>query len=137
MIKMNFNLSYLRIFVAAMVLGIVARTVGPKSSEAAIRENTSRMIDALVAMRSNLDLYRAQHEGQLPPVDSFAEFEKAFTSDAGYFGPYMDRIPVNPFNNKNTVRFDGVPAGANQAGWRLDTKTGKLQADNDPAYAAL
>jgi general secretion pathway protein G len=131
------NLSYLRILTAAMVLGLIARTVGPKSTEAAIRENTSQMIDALVAMRSNLDLYKAQHEGQLPPVDSFAEFKKAFTSDANYFGPYLDRIPDNPFNNRNTVRFDGAPAGANQAGWRLDTKTGQLQADNDPAYAAL
>jgi type II secretory pathway pseudopilin PulG len=134
---MNFNLSYLRILVAAVVLGIIARTISPKSSEAAIRENTSQLIDALVAMRSNLDLYKAQHEGQLPPIDSFAEFEKAFTSDADYFGPYMERIPVNPFNNRNTVRFDGEPAGVNQAGWRLDTKTGKLQADNDPAYAKL
>lgn len=135
--RMNFNLSYLRILVAAMALGIVAKTIGPKSSEAAVRENTSQLIDALVALRSNLDLYKAQHDGRLPPSGSFAEFEKAFTSDADYFGPYLERVPANPFNNRNTVRFDGVPAGANQAGWRLDTKTGRLQADNDPAYAEL
>ena len=79
----------------------------------------------------------AQHDDQLPPIDSFAEFERAFTSDADYYGPYLDKIPSNPFNKRNTVRFDGEPAGTNQAGWRLDTKTGRIQADNDPAYAEL
>jgi hypothetical protein len=59
------------------------------------------------------------------------------TSRIQDYGPYVKKIPVNPFNNLNTVRFDGEPAGSNKAGWRLDTRTGLFQADNDAGYAAL
>jgi len=88
-------------------------------------------------MRIRLDLYRAQHEDSFPPSDSFESFEAAMTTKVGKYGPYVKKIPVNPFNNLNTVRFDGEPAGAGKAGWRLDTQTGLFQADNSPVYAGL
>jgi hypothetical protein len=44
---------------------------------------------------------------------------------------------VNPFNGLNTVRFDGEPAGADKAGWRLDSETGKFQADIGSGYNEL
>jgi hypothetical protein len=59
------------------------------------------------------------------------------TTKVGRYGPYVKRIPTNPLNNLNTVRFDGEPAGAGIAGWRLDTETGLFQADDSTAYAGL
>ena len=59
------------------------------------------------------------------------------TTKIGQCGPYVEKVPVNPFNNLNTVRFDGVPAGAGKAGWRVGTETGLFQADNNAAYAGL
>jgi len=88
-------------------------------------------------MRAQLDLYRLQHRDHLPPADSFSSFETAMTTKVGRYGPYVKKIPTNPFNNLDTVRFDGEPAGAGKAGWRLDTETGLFQADNDAVYAAL
>ena len=58
------------------------------------------------------------------------------TGENGY-GPYLKKIPANPFNGLNTVRFDGSAAGTGEAGWRLDTQSGHFQADNDEAYASL
>jgi hypothetical protein len=55
----------------------------------------------------------------------------------GQYGLYIKKIPTNPFNDLNAVRFDGEPAGANKAGWRFDTESGLFQADNDAGYAAL
>ena len=88
-------------------------------------------------MRAQLDLYRAQHDNRLPPSDTFADFEAAMTTRIDGFGPYISKIPTNPFNNLSTVRFDGRAAGTGEAGWRFDTKTGVFRADSDFGYAQL
>lgn len=135
--KVKVSLSYLRVMVIAVGLGMLAKITAPESSQASIESNTSELIEALVQIRGSLDLYRAEHNGQLPSTESSTEFEKALTLRVGQYGPYIREIPDNPFNGLDTVRFDGEPAGDNTAGWRLDTKTGVFQADNAPAYSAL
>jgi type II secretory pathway pseudopilin PulG len=129
--------SFVEVVIMAIVLGIAARTIVPQFAEAGSEAKVSELVDGLEAMRTQLDLYWVQHKDCLPPTDSFANFETAMTTKVGRCGPYVKNIPTNPFNNLNTVRFDGEPAGANKAGWRLDTETGSFQADNDADYAAL
>ncbi len=132
------RLSYVRIIVAAIVLSVAGKMIGPQFTEASNKEaNVSELVDGLQAMRTQIDLYRVQHENILPPADSFKSFERALTTTASRRGPHVEEIPTNPFNGLKTVRFDGEPAGAGEAGWRLDTKTGLFQADNDAACAAL
>lgn len=132
------HFSYVEVMIIAVVLGVAARVIAPQFTEASNKEaKVSELVDGLEAMRAQLDFYRVQHGDCFPPVDSFASFETAITTKAGQYGPYVKRIPTNPFNGLKTVRFDGEPAGAGKAGWRLDTKTGMFQADNDAAYAAL
>jgi hypothetical protein len=135
--KLKFSLSYLRVVVIAIALGLLAKMTAPESSQAGIESNTTELIEALVRIRASLDLYRAEHDGRLPATNSSDEFEKALTQRIGRYGPYMKGIPDNPFNGLDMVRFDGEPAGANTAGWRLDTQTGAFQADNGPGYSAL
>ncbi len=131
------RLSYVEVIVIASVLSVVTMTVAPKFIEASPESKTCDLIDGLQEMRSQLDLYRAQHENSLPPVDSFESFKTAMTTKAGQYGSYVEKIPVNPFNKLNTIRFDGEPAGAGKAGWRFDTETGLFQADNHAEYAGL
>jgi len=131
------RLSYVEVVFIAVVLSVVAMTVGPKFTKAGTESKISDLIDGLEKMRVQLDLYRAQHNESFPPSDSFESFETAMTTKVGKYGPYVKRIPVSPFNNLNTVRFDGEPAGAGMAGWRFDTETGLFQADNSPVYAGL
>jgi type II secretory pathway pseudopilin PulG len=135
--KKKTRLSYVEIVILAFVLSVVSMKVVPKFIEASSESKTSELIDGLQQMRAQLDLYRAQHENSLPPVDSFESFKTAMTTKLGQYGPYVGKVPVNPFNNLNTVRFDGEPAGAGKAGWRLDTETGLFQADNNAEYAGL
>jgi type II secretory pathway pseudopilin PulG len=121
----------------AVILGVVSRTIAPQFGEASTEEKISQLVDGLEQMRAQLDLYRVQHNDCLPPADSFESFKTAMTTKAGQYGLYIKKIPTNPFNDLNTVRFDGEPAGANKAGWRFDTESGLFQADNDAGYAAL
>jgi hypothetical protein len=131
------NLSFLQVAIIAIILGMVARSVGPAFTRAGTDKALCNLIDSLQTMRTALDLYCAHHKGGLPPCESFESFEAAMTTEAGRYRPRLDEIPVNPFSGLNTVRFDGEPAGSGKAGWRLDKKNGYFQADNDAAYAGL
>lgn len=135
--KIKFDISYLKVAVLMAALIIFARTIGPQSTEAKIQSDTSQLIDILVMMRSTIGLYKAMNGGQAPAVDSAKEFEQIFIEHSRNFGHYFHGIPVNPFNGKNTVRLDGPAAGANKAGWRLDSQTWYFQADNDKTCAGL
>ena len=132
--KDKIHFSYLEVVIIVFVLGIAARTITPQFAEAGSEEKISELVDGLEVMRAQLDLYRLQHRDRFPPADYF---ETAMTAKVGRYGPYVKKISTNPFNNLDTVRFDGEPAGAGKAGWRFDTGTGLFQADNDAVYAAL
>ncbi|MHC4644386.1 MAG: hypothetical protein ACYTBJ_02710 [Planctomycetota bacterium] len=135
--KVNNSLSPMSILMIVVALGIVARTVGPLLTEAGTQDRVCDLADGLGTLRAHLDLYRAHHNGSLPPTGSFSIFQSALTTEGGAYNPHIKRIPVNPFNGLATVRFDGQPAGSGKAGWRLNTKTGSFQADNSVEHAAL
>ncbi|HUS72903.1 MAG TPA: hypothetical protein VMY06_07525 [Sedimentisphaerales bacterium] len=135
--KEKSRLSYVEVIIIAVVLGVIGMRVVPQFVEAGPESQISDLIDGLQEMRAQLDLYRAQYAGCLPDVDSFTGFQTAMTKKTGRYGPYVRKIPTNPFNDLNTVRFDGEPAGAGTAGWRLDTETGVFRADDSDAHAGL
>lgn len=136
--KKRVHVSYVEVIVVAVVLGVAGKMITPQFTEASSEEaKVSELVDGLEVMRAQIDLYRVQHRDIFPPIDSSASFETAMTTKIGQYGPYIERIPTNPFNGLKTVRFDGESAGACKAGWRFDTKTGSFQADNDVACAAL
>lgn len=135
--KERSRLSHLEIVIIAIVLGAIGMRVVPQFVEASPEAQIGELIDGLQKMRAQLDLYCVQHSGCLPDVDSFTVFEAAMTKKTGRCGPYIKKIPTNPFNGLNTVRFDGEPAGAGIAGWRLDSESGVFQADDSAAHADL
>jgi len=129
------RLSFIEVIIIAAVLAVVSMKVVPRFTEATEVSNTEELIEELQMMHSQLALYSIQHGNCLPPTCSLDSFKSAMTTKTGECGPYIKEIPVNPYNGFDTVRFDGEPAGANEAGWRLDTKDGSFQADNDTACA--
>ena len=133
----NHQFSSIEIFLIVIVLGIIGVVLSPAISEASGDSTVSILVERLQQIRSHLDLYKACDGDRLPPCDSFSNFESHMTTDISGHGPYLKSIPANPFNGLNTVRFNGAPAGTGEAGWRLDTRSGRLQADNDEAYASL
>ena len=135
--KEKCNWSYIELAVIAAVFSIASMSVVPKFTQASQETRICELVDGLHQMRSQLDLYRAQHDNCLPPVDSYESFENHMTTKVGEYGPYIEKIPVNPFNNLNTIRFDGKSAGRNKAGWRINTVTGSFKADDSVAHAAL
>jgi hypothetical protein len=91
-------------------------------------------------MRSQIELYKIHHNGDLPGTTADVNFVQAMTQKTNAdgslyptgrgYGPYMRNIPVNPFNGLDTVEIDGVLGGGDH-GWHFNSKTGKFHADDD------
>ena len=135
--KSGIRFTHIEAVIITAVLLSAAVNYAPRLSRASNEDRAAELIDALHSVRSALDLYRAEHKGDLPPTDDFRSFTRALAGASDSSGPYIRGIPDNPFNGKSRVRFDGAGAGAGLAGWRLDTHSGSFRADHDPDYASL
>jgi hypothetical protein len=135
--KEKSRLSYVELATVLVALSIVSMQVVPRFTQATETSGSDALIRGLEEMRTQLNLYYSQHDDHWPPTDSFESFEAAMTDTDGRRKPYVERIPFNPCNGLNTVRFDSKPAGMNRAGWRFDAETGLFQADDCPEHAVL
>ncbi len=145
--KAKSGFTLVEILIVVVILGILAAIVIPQFTEASTEAKESRLVSDLQTMRSQLELYKIQHNDNLPPTTSFAVFESAMTGytdvngniqagpGANIYGPYVQKIPTNPWNDFNTVSFNArTPVGqvgSNNAGWNLDPATGHFQADDN------
>jgi general secretion pathway protein G len=152
------------IMIVVMVLGVVAAVVAPRFSEAGIRESRmDELCQMLQLLRSQIELYKVQHEGH-PPMQAAdgtivfdPEFEqmtyctdmdgqikrrKPRTAREGVwqFGPYLERIPENPFNRSRTIvrvrHEDDIP-GVGDAGWAYMPESGQIYANDSIQHAGL
>lgn len=96
----------------------------------------------LQPIRDAIMLYKYEHCNTLPTYGS-ADFEECMaqiTDEAGdvwvegvssgsMFGPYLRRIPVNPFDGLNTVEVDGI-VGNDTHGWHFNSENGNFQFDD-------
>jgi general secretion pathway protein G len=131
------------ILIVVIILGILAAIVIPEFTDASGQARESNLRSNLQTMRSQVEMYQVQHNDALPGAGTatFVEAMTGQTDIAGAvgtdFGPYVQQIPTNPYNNLATVREEAVStAGANTHGWTFNTATGAFQADDDATHAA-
>jgi general secretion pathway protein G len=141
--KANKGFTLVEILIVVVILGILAAIVIPQFTEASTEAKTSSLCTDLQTVRSQIELYKIQHNDNMPGsgTASWVLSLTGKTDIAGAvgtdYGPYLQKIPTNQFNDLLTVRIDGAAAGANTDGWRFDTTTGAFQADDTAAHAAL
>ena len=144
------------IMIVVVLLAVLAAIVLPSLTKGTTMAKESALAFDLGLMRRFVLIYASQHlevsPGYLngntsaaPTGDVFrdqamlsskATGETAAIGTAGYpYGPYLSRIPVNPFNQKDTVEtlangqaFPAVPD--NSHGWICKPETGEVRPDN-------
>jgi general secretion pathway protein G len=141
MVKRGFTL--VEILIVVIILGILAAIVIPQFTDASTQARESSLKSNLQTVRSQIGLYQVQHSDSLPGTGT-ADFGTAMTgktdvygavsTDPNAYGPYIQQLPVNPFNNMNTVGINGT-AGSNTYGWMFNTTTGTFQADDSATHA--
>jgi len=131
----------IEVLVVVTLLGILAAMVIPQfvSATDETRENSVKM--NLHRIRTQIDLYTQQHDGNRPTL---ANFEAQMTQmsnvdgltggtrNTGYkFGPYMMDVPKNIRSSGNTVGNGAVGS----SDWYYDEESGVFRANDSAASA--
>jgi general secretion pathway protein G len=134
------------ILVVVVLLGILAAVVIATVGNSTTSAKASALATDLQLLRNFILVYEAQHLEVAPGPTEQAFIEQAtMSSNAGgqtaavgtpgyERGPYMQKIPVNPFNNLTTIQMvadgDAFPANADDShGWICKAATGEIRAD--------
>ncbi|MBX3394857.1 MAG: type II secretion system protein [Phycisphaerae bacterium] len=129
------------LLIVVIILGILAAVVIPQFSDASTEARESSLATNLATIRGQIELYRLQHNGNYPPE---ANFDTVMTSKTNAdhtttgtptLGPYLQRIPNNPFTNTNNVVNTGTPAST--TAWYYNAATGTFQAFDTVAHSNL
>lgn len=135
--KRGFTL--VEILIVVVILGILAAIVIPQFTQASTEAKVSSSLSTLQSLRSQIELYKIQHNDNCPDLDwieeamtlcsnsnaaAAADFTErtADNTDTEPYGPYMQSIPLNPWNNSRTI----VAADAADAGWVYNEVTGDI-----------
>jgi general secretion pathway protein G len=133
------------ILIVVVIMAILAATIIPQFTDSTKDAKASTGKFNLHTLRSQIQLYRAHHEGNAPGND-LAELMASTNSDgtigtgASYpYGPYISEMPVNPFTNSATVKVitnDPATAGdvTGTGGWLYNPTSGGIWLDHAEHY---
>ena len=130
------------VLIVVSILGIMAAIVVPHYSSTTAEARLAALRSNLHTVRKQLELYKIHHNGAWPATvgETSADFARrmmtrtdAEGAPGTELGPYLERVPVNKYNNLATVRIGEAAAGTNTDGWRFDPLTGEYQADDNYA----
>lgn len=137
-VKRGFTL--VEILIVVVLLGILAAIVVPQFSDMASGARKASVLEALRRIRTDIQLYKMQHDDQLPAI-SGTDWSDLTTQKANakgiLCGPYMTTTPRNPMNNFSEVAvvtgvdpaWGDAVAGVN-IGFVMNTTTGSIFATN-------
>jgi prepilin-type N-terminal cleavage/methylation domain-containing protein len=135
--------SLLELIIVIVIIAIIAAIAVPRLSTGTANTKTQALLSSLQEVRDRIDAYAAEHGGKFPDL-RFVEQMTQYTDEPGNvsekpdpkypFGPYLAKIPVNPYSNSNSIRFllsAGQSLGARQQdrGWTYNVATGEFNPD--------
>lgn len=133
-------ITLVEVLIIALVLGVLAIVVVPQFSSADTDSRFTMLRTSLDDVRTQIRLYRQQHDETLPSASRFVEqmtrtsWRDGTTAQAGPgtggLGPYLLEIPHNPYSGGNSV--GSGPVGTSD--WFYDEQTGEFRANHHPDY---
>ncbi len=138
--KTMHGFTLVEVLIVVSILGIMAAIVVPHYSSTTAEAQLAALQSNLHVVRKQLELYKVHHNGLWPAAvgETGADFTRRMVTktDASgapgtQLGPYLERIPINKYNDRTTIRIGEAAAGAGTDGWRFDPLTGEFQADDN------
>jgi general secretion pathway protein G len=138
----------IEVLIVVIIMAVLAATIIPQFSSSTKDAKDSSLKFNLQTMRSQIERYKFDHNGNPPTLDAFADQMTKCTKmdgtdplakpDSTHFGPYLEAVPVNPFNGKNGVTScSGKPAAESSAdtnGWLYDATAGRIYANTSGCF---
>ena len=136
------------ILVVVVILGILAAIVIPKFSQVSAESNLTTLKGNLQTIRSQIQLYKIQHNDLLPGQTTFGgnveenAFITAMTTNDGRYGPYIRRMPKNLYvadhDSQDAITCvndpDATPAGNEGTGWWFNVANVDFRACDSPEH---
>lgn len=138
--------SLIELVIVVVIIGIVGAIAIPKLGGATDRAVDAQVIASMGYFQRAIDQYMAEHGNRCPATEADGSITSSQTtfrnrlrsqtddigtvSGTGLWGPYLKDVPVNMANRRQTIRIDGVAAGANTHGWRYDSLKKQIEADD-------
>jgi general secretion pathway protein G len=140
----------IEILIVVVILGILAAIVIPQFSNASALARETTLRDELRYLRSQIQLYRAQHDNIVPgypdgntaagaSVDAFVNQLTQYTDTFGRvattsslqyrYGKYLSQMPANPLNSLASIKLDSgttTPTPDGSTGWIYQPLTGNV-----------
>lgn len=109
-----------------------------QQQEAMAKAEASSVVAVLMTIRSQLELYNVQHNGQYPDLargwdqlvngtDTAGRVFRSGETGRGVMGPYLNSPAINPFTGSSKVVADPNTIGEG-VGWLYVKKTGEFKA---------
>ena len=130
------------VLIVVVIMAILAATIIPQFTDSTNDAKLSTVKFNLHTMRSQIELYKAHHNGLLPSA-TLIELTKSTDIDGTQgtgalfpYGPYMREIPSNPFTNSQAVKSipndpaQGGDVTSGGAGWLYNATTGGIWIDH-------
>jgi len=135
--KRSQGFTLVEILIVVVILGILAAIVIPQFSTASDAARASSTVSQLQTIRSQLELYKTQHQNTYPDIitdwsplletssadPTAAESGSTTPSSTHPFGPYLQKAPTNPFMGSDTV----AATAADGVGWEYSQTTGVIR----------
>jgi general secretion pathway protein G len=151
----NKNTSYsakaftlVEILIVVVILGVLAAIVIPQFSQASSESNLTTLKGNLQTIRSQIQLYKIQHNDLLPGQMTFGgnvteqDFITAMTTNDGRYGPYIRKMPENLYVGDEDSR-DAItcvndpvaaPTGNEGTGWWFNVANVDFRACDSPEH---
>jgi prepilin-type N-terminal cleavage/methylation domain-containing protein len=127
------------ILIVVVIMAVLAATIIPQFTASTKDAQESTAVFNLQALRSQIELYKAQHGGTPPALlvnltyrsDASGSTGTSGASPTTYpLGPYMLRLPENPLNNQSAAEaissYPPSAAGGATAGWLYHSTSGNV-----------
>lgn len=136
------------ILIVVVIMAVLAATIIPSFSNSVADAKLNTATFNLNTLRSQIEHYRAEHDGKVPGTDLLElskKTDKSGTTGTGaayIYGPYLRTIPENTVNGKVTVKAitsDPAVVGdatvGNTGGWLYNATTGGIWLDHTEHFA--
>jgi general secretion pathway protein G len=146
----NSGFTLIEVLIVVVIMAVLAATIIPQFTASTDDAQESAALHNLHAFRTQIQLYRAEHEGAYPTIADDADSEPSLpqlysnTNSGGAIGtagpsfplgPYMVSIPNNPYDNKNDIiAYTGTwppTAATGDGGWLYKATTGQICLNHD------
>jgi type II secretion system protein G len=140
--KQRRGFTLVEVLIVVVIMAVLAATIIPQFSDSTNDAKVSNLKFNLHTLRSQIELYKSQHDGRVPADQQLIELtdktdDKGNLDPNGAYGPYLREIPTNPYKETNEVAApDADPPTVEHAtaGWLYDTATGKIWINDEDLF---